>query len=140
MLDEALEILTAAWSGEPVSHRGEHYLIDDVLFLPRPVQRPRVPVWPAAFPGNLKPLRRAARYDGFFPVNLDNVDQFAQAVATVRDLRGDDPAPFDIAVELPPGRDVAPYSEAGATWWMTELEPGASVEDVRGVIRDGPAD
>src|SRR5215216_3587260 len=45
MLDEALEILVAAWSGEPVNHRGMRYLIDDVQFLPRPVQRPRVPVW-----------------------------------------------------------------------------------------------
>ena len=83
-------------------------------------------------------MRRAARYDGFFPVNLENVDQFAQAVATVRDLRGDNPAPYDIAVELPRGRDVSTYAEAGATWWMTEIEPGASVEDVRAVIRDGP--
>ena len=140
MLDEALEILIAAWSGEPVNHRGKHYLVDDVQFLPRPVKRPRVPVWTAAFPGNLKPLRRAARYDGLFPVNLENVDQFAQAVASVRDLRGDNPAPFDIAVELPPGTDVAPYAEVGATWWMTELEPGVSVEDVRGVIREGPAE
>ena len=37
-----------------------------------------VPVWAAVFPGNVKPLRRAARYDGLFPVNLDNVDQFAR--------------------------------------------------------------
>src|SRR5215218_9506128 len=64
MLDEALAILVAAWSGEPVNHRGKHYLINDVQFLPRPVQRPRIPVWAAAFPHNLKPLRRAARYDG----------------------------------------------------------------------------
>jgi alkanesulfonate monooxygenase SsuD/methylene tetrahydromethanopterin reductase-like flavin-dependent oxidoreductase (luciferase family) len=74
MLDEALEILTAAWSGEPVNHRGRHYLVDDVEFLPRPVQRPRVPVWIAAFPGNVKPLRRAARYHGPLPVNLESVD------------------------------------------------------------------
>jgi alkanesulfonate monooxygenase SsuD/methylene tetrahydromethanopterin reductase-like flavin-dependent oxidoreductase (luciferase family) len=139
MLDEGLEILVAAWSGEPVNHRGKHYLVDDVQFLPRPVQRPRVPVWTAAFPGNVKPLRRAARYDGFFPVNLENVDQFARAVTAVRELRGDDSAPYDIAVELPPGSDVAPYAEAGATWWMTELEPGVSLGEVRGVIREGPA-
>lgn len=74
MLDEALDILTHAWSGEPVNHRGKHYLIDDVQFLPRPVQRPGIPVWVAAFPGNVKPLRRAARCGGFFPVNLENVD------------------------------------------------------------------
>jgi alkanesulfonate monooxygenase SsuD/methylene tetrahydromethanopterin reductase-like flavin-dependent oxidoreductase (luciferase family) len=138
MLDESLEILTAAWSGEPVNHHGKHYLVDDVQFLPRPVQRPRVPVWTAAFPGNLKPLRRAARYDGFFPVNLESVDQFAQAVAAVRDLRGDNSAPYDIAVELPAGRDAAPYAEAGATWSMTDIEPGASLDEVSGVIRDGP--
>ena len=139
MLDEALGILMAAWSGEPVNHRGKHYLIDDVQFLPRPVQRPRIPVWAAAFPGNVKPLRRAARYDGFFPVNLESVDEFAQAVATVRDLRGDNTESYEVAVELSPGTDVAPYAEAGATWWMTGLEPGTSVDEVRGVIREGPA-
>lgn len=139
MLDEALEILTAAWSGEPVNHHGKHYLIDDVQFLPRPVQRSGVPLWAAAFPGSAKPLRRAARCDGFFPVGLESVDQFAQAVAAVRELRGDNSAPYDIAVELPPGSDVAPYAEAGATWWMTGIEPGASLDEVRGVMRDGPA-
>ena len=28
ILDESLEILTAAWTGEPVHHRGEHYVVD----------------------------------------------------------------------------------------------------------------
>ena len=139
MLDEALEIITAAWSGEPVNHRGKHFLVDDVQFLPRPVQRPGVPVWAAAFPGNVKPLRRAARHNGFFPVGLESVDQFAEAVVAVRDLRVDNSAPYDIAVDLPPGADVAPYAQAGATWWMTGIEPGASLDDVRGVMRDGPA-
>ena len=37
MLDEALEILQAAWSGELVRHRGEHYTVDAMRFLPRPV-------------------------------------------------------------------------------------------------------
>ena len=124
------------WSGA-VNHRGRHYLVDDVQFLPRPVQRARVPVWTAGFPGNVKPLRRAARYDGFFPVNLENVDEFAQAVAAVRDLRGDNTAPYDIAVELRPGA-IAPYAEAGANWWMTALEPGISLDEIRGVI-EGPA-
>jgi alkanesulfonate monooxygenase SsuD/methylene tetrahydromethanopterin reductase-like flavin-dependent oxidoreductase (luciferase family) len=139
MLDEALEILSGAWSGEPVNHRGKHYLIDDVRFLPRPVQEPRIPVWVAAFPGNVKPLRRAARYEGFFPVNLANVDEFARAVSTVRELRADSTARFEIAAALPPGSDVAPYAEAGATWWMTAFEPGVPLDDVRAVVREGPA-
>ena len=44
MLDESLEILAAAWSGEPVHHRGEHYTVAGMRFLPRPVQTPGVPV------------------------------------------------------------------------------------------------
>ncbi|MDQ4026912.1 MAG: LLM class flavin-dependent oxidoreductase [Actinomycetota bacterium] len=139
MLDECLDILCSAWSGETVNHRGAHYIVDGIQFLPQPLQRPRVPIWPAAFPGSMKPLRRAARFDGFFPVGLENVEQFAQAVAAVRDLRGNITTPYDVAVELPPGTDLAPYAEAGATWWMTGLEPGTSVDEVRGVIREGPA-
>ena len=34
MLDESLEILAAAWSGESVHHRGEHYTVDGMSFLP----------------------------------------------------------------------------------------------------------
>jgi alkanesulfonate monooxygenase SsuD/methylene tetrahydromethanopterin reductase-like flavin-dependent oxidoreductase (luciferase family) len=47
MLDEALQILTTAWSGRPVQHRGAYYTVDGIRFLPRPVQRPGVPVWVA---------------------------------------------------------------------------------------------
>ena len=54
-------ILTTAWSGDPVHHHGEHYTVDGVQFLSRPVQQPGVSVWVAGFPGNVKPLRRAAR-------------------------------------------------------------------------------
>jgi alkanesulfonate monooxygenase SsuD/methylene tetrahydromethanopterin reductase-like flavin-dependent oxidoreductase (luciferase family) len=140
MLDEALEILTTAWSGEAVHHHGTHYTVDGVQFLPQPVQRPGVPVWAAGYPGNPKPLRRAARYDGFFPINLVHPDQLAEIVTTVNDLRTRPSVPYDIAVALPPGTDPAPYVRAGATWWLTELEPDAlSVDHVRGVLRDGPA-
>jgi alkanesulfonate monooxygenase SsuD/methylene tetrahydromethanopterin reductase-like flavin-dependent oxidoreductase (luciferase family) len=44
MLDESLEILTAAWSGEPVHHRGEHYTVAGMRFLPQLVEIPEVPV------------------------------------------------------------------------------------------------
>ena len=81
MLDEALSILQAAWSGERVQHRGEHYTIDAMRFLPRPVQRPGVPIWVAGYHGNSKPLRRAIRYQGFFPVGIEHPDQLAEISA-----------------------------------------------------------
>jgi alkanesulfonate monooxygenase SsuD/methylene tetrahydromethanopterin reductase-like flavin-dependent oxidoreductase (luciferase family) len=139
MLDEALEILTAAWSGEPVHHRGQHYTVEGIQFLPRPVQQPGVPVWVAGFPGNVKPLRRAARHDGFFPANLEHPDQLAEIVAAITDLRQRTTAPYDFAVGLPPGIDPAPYTKAGATWWLVEFPwDKVSVDEVRGVLRDGP--
>ncbi len=139
MLDESLEILTAAWSGEPVHHRGTHYTVDGISFRPRPVQRPGVPVWAAGFPGNAKPLRRAARHNGFFPINLGHPDQLGDIVTTITGLRQPTTTPFDIAVALPPGTDPMPYGEAGATWWLAEFEPETvTLDQVRGVLRDGP--
>ena len=139
MLDEALEILTTAWSGEPVHHHGDHYTVDDIQFLPRPVQRPGVPVWIAGFPGNTRPMRRAARYDGFFPVNLEHPDQLAEVVAKVTALRQDPTAAYDFVVGHPVGVDPHPWQQAGATWCLSEFEPGrASADHVRAVLRAGP--
>jgi alkanesulfonate monooxygenase SsuD/methylene tetrahydromethanopterin reductase-like flavin-dependent oxidoreductase (luciferase family) len=144
MLDESLEILAAAWSGEPVHHRGDHYMVDGMRFLPRPVQRPGVPVWVAGYYGKPRPVRRAARHQGFFPLALDHPAQLAEIVADLTALRreaGRDPTePYDVVVALPPGSDPVPYVAAGATWWLVEFPWDAlSVDQVRTVIRDLPA-
>ena len=89
MLDEALAVLDAAWSGGPVRHRGEHYVVDDLTFLPRPAHR--IPVWVAGFPGSARPRRRAATRDGFFPVNLEHPDELAAAIDGARDLPATSP-------------------------------------------------
>ena len=103
-----------------------------------------MPVWVAGFYGKPRPLRRAARYQGFFPVNLEHPDQLAEIVADLAALRresGRDPAePNDVVAALPPRADPAPYRAAGATWWVVDFPGDAvSVDLVRGVIRDGPA-
>ncbi|OKH77879.1 luciferase [Mycobacterium sp. SWH-M3] len=139
MLDESLAILEQAWAGAPVHHRGEHFRVDDVTFLPRP-QQSSIPVWIAGFPGNTKPLRRAARYDGFFPVNLEHPDQLAEAIDSVMRLRQNRTEPYDVVVPAPPGSDVSPYAAAGATWWATDFEQPHDLtpDTVLGVIQDGP--
>ena len=140
MLDESLEILQAAWTGEPVSHRGEHYTVEGITFRPRPVQ-PAVPVWVAVRAGNARPLRRAARFQGVFPVGVDSPDVLAEIVAAVGELRtaGGASGPFDVAIGGTPGTDPAPFEAAGATWWMEAFGPyELSLDTVRGVLRDGP--
>jgi hypothetical protein len=95
------------------------------------------------YPGKRKPLRRAVRFQGFFPVDLEHPDQLAEIVAEIASVRGRSEGrkePFDVVAALPVGTDPAPYASAGATWWMVEFPwDGVSVDQVRGVIRDGPA-
>ena len=101
-------------------------------------------MWVAGYYGKPRPLRRAARYQGFMPVNLEHPDQLAQIVADLTALRQTagtaGPQPYEIVATLPPGSDPAPYAAAGATWWLVEFPAEATTAElVRAVVRDGPA-
>jgi alkanesulfonate monooxygenase SsuD/methylene tetrahydromethanopterin reductase-like flavin-dependent oxidoreductase (luciferase family) len=133
-LDEGLAVIDRLWSGERVTHAGPHYRVDDLVFRPAPIQRPRVPIWSAAALPARAGVRRAARWDGVAPIYIDGndlrpvtPDEVAGVVAEVRELRPAD-APFDVVVWA-----VAPdeplrraYAEAGATWL---IEGPAQVPD-----------
>jgi len=43
-MEEALEVITALWSGEPVDHHGPHYDITGLVGAPLPAQRPGPPI------------------------------------------------------------------------------------------------
>lgn len=43
-LEEALRVITALWTGEPVHHHGTHYRLEGLRGVPVPAQRPRPPV------------------------------------------------------------------------------------------------
>jgi alkanesulfonate monooxygenase SsuD/methylene tetrahydromethanopterin reductase-like flavin-dependent oxidoreductase (luciferase family) len=140
-LDESLKVLEAAWSGEEVRHRGRHYTVDGMRFLPRPAQRPGVPVWVAGYRGKVKPLRRAARYQGYFPMGVDSPDQIAEAAAQLAELRrqiGVDDGNYDVVISLPADEDPAAYAAAGATWRFTKFPESVTADQVRGVLRAGP--
>src|SRR4029079_11269872 len=62
---------------------------------PRPFQRPRSPIWLAARWPRRRPIRRAARWDGVFPIDLPGPEAVAELVADVSGLRGPDAGPFD---------------------------------------------
>jgi hypothetical protein len=101
-------------------------------------------VWVGGYPGKRRPLRRAVRFQGFFPVDLEHPDQLTEIVAEIASVRNEigraATGPFDLVAALPVGTDPAPYASAGATWWVVEFPwDRVSVDQVRGVIRDGPA-
>jgi alkanesulfonate monooxygenase SsuD/methylene tetrahydromethanopterin reductase-like flavin-dependent oxidoreductase (luciferase family) len=100
-LDADLDALQRFWEGE---------------FQPKPARR--IPIWLAARWPNLRPVRRAARYDGLFPIDMQSADQLAEMVAAVREIRGDLDG-YDVVVTNPAGTDTAPWEQAGATWCLT---------------------
>jgi probable F420-dependent oxidoreductase len=44
-LGEAVEVLKAAFSGEPVTYAGRHYKVSELVVRPVPAQRPRPTIW-----------------------------------------------------------------------------------------------
>lgn len=85
MLDEGLAVLTGLWRGQPFTHSGDHYTTREAHFLPTPVQEPRIPIWVAGMWPNKAPFRRAARWDGVFPMSSDTENM--EARLTPDDIR-----------------------------------------------------
>jgi alkanesulfonate monooxygenase SsuD/methylene tetrahydromethanopterin reductase-like flavin-dependent oxidoreductase (luciferase family) len=137
VFDEALEVLQRLWSGEVVEHHGDRFTVDGVRFLPTPHQQPRIPLWAAARgDGAPRPIRRAARLDGLFPVDA-TLDQLAGMLDAIRALRGDLDG-YDVAMPASPRTDASSYAAVGVTWTMWSFRPGDPVADIRSVIDEGP--
>ena len=134
MLDEGLDVLTQAWTGEELQHRGAHYVAEGLAVRPTPVQAP-LPIWIAVRYGRPKPLLRAARYQGVFPIEIDHPDKLAETLEAL----GPQPEGYDVAVGAQDDTDPRPYATVGATWWMRGFSPYAMTEAaVRAVLRAGP--
>ena len=152
-LDEGLAVLAGLWRGEPFSYRGAHFRVQDALFLPAPVQRPRIPIWVGGMWPRRAPFRRAARWDGVVPADAASggqrplsPEQVAQATRYVA-ARRPSGQPFDVVLGgETPGDErargaaiVAPYAAAGATWWLESLHGfRGPLAATRARIRQGP--
>jgi Luciferase-like monooxygenase len=149
-LDEGLEVLTGLWSGKPFSYEGTHYQVHDACFVPPPRQQPRIPIWVAGGWPTKAPFRRAARWDGVFPMGRPSSNgritpaEILDMVAYIRGHRTGE-APFDVVHgDWTAGKDraedaavIAPYAEAGVTWWMESASDRTPAE-MRERIRTGP--
>jgi alkanesulfonate monooxygenase SsuD/methylene tetrahydromethanopterin reductase-like flavin-dependent oxidoreductase (luciferase family) len=150
-LDEGLHALDLLWSGEPVTYRGNQITIDDVTFLPTPVQRPRVPIWVGGFWPNKAPMRRAARWDGAIPAmhgmevaRPPEVSEVRELVEFLRGCRAENGLanrPFDVVIggACPAGqagRDlVGPLADLGITWWEERTPWGDDLERAEPILR-----
>ena len=144
MLDEGLTVVDGLWSGEPLTHHGQHYDVENVSLAP--LQRPRIPIW---IGGEGAPaLRRAARWDGWLApaTSPDGMakdpERIAEMIAEIQHHRRAD-TPFDVAVDgySDPGDPALPraYEAAGATWWLESIHGmRGSVEETMARVEAGP--
>jgi len=155
-LDECLTIVSGLCTGEPFSFTGEHYTVRETTFQPRPVQD-RIPVWVAGYWPNKRPFRRAARWDGAAPAEMDirddgfsilpsSPESARKMIDYISGHRTND-GPYDVIVSraLPPDpgeRDelIAAYESAGVTWILRDLLPWETpLEEAVRIVRAGPA-
>ncbi|MGD1012730.1 MAG: LLM class flavin-dependent oxidoreductase [Acidimicrobiales bacterium] len=153
ILDESLEVIERFWSGEPVDFEGRKIKVHSPAFLPRPVQQP-LPVWVACRVPHRRPLARAARYQGCFPLfdaggwkipGLPEPEQVAALKADLLDAGAS--GTIDIVCrgvschtlekELAPC--FAALEHAGMTWWLESFGPDEPpAAELEKIVAAGP--
>jgi alkanesulfonate monooxygenase SsuD/methylene tetrahydromethanopterin reductase-like flavin-dependent oxidoreductase (luciferase family) len=145
--DEALEIITGLWKGEPYSFSGEFFNMDNAKLPVLPVQQPRIPIILGCWWPNKKPFRRAANWDGIMPYwpslyKEGKGPQGEERTGTIeQELQ--DLLKYYSEVSKKPGEIILPYIsdnksyldlciDLGVTWFMT-----TTVRDIES-IRKGP--
>jgi len=151
-LDEGLDVLTGLWSGKEFSYLGDHYRIDQATFLPKPVQTPRIPIWVGANWPNKRPLRRAAQWDGVYPIYWHEGEN-KMSPTILKDIvkyvgehknnsRGFDvvaAGTHDVSKRSQLAQLAKAYSDIGATWYASPIGPHiGDVNAVKAWISLGP--
>jgi alkanesulfonate monooxygenase SsuD/methylene tetrahydromethanopterin reductase-like flavin-dependent oxidoreductase (luciferase family) len=157
MLDETIDILNLMFQRQPFDYNGKHYQVkltslDEQYYPPKPIQRPRIPLWAPVIWPRAQSRQRILKCDGLFAekwsadgkpeaVTPQDIHDMHAYVAAQRTLT----TPFEIVVgsttaaldSAQPTDSLLPWIEAGVTWWIKELW-GASRETVLETIRQGP--
>ena len=145
-LDESLQILQGLWSGEPFSFQGKHYNLEEMTYLPTPVNN-SIPIWVAGQYPLKGPIKRASKHNGMIPLPLHltgdlTLHDFKDLHDRITSLRGD--SSFDLVniSNVPKGSDtmdeLQPYVDAGVTWFLQYLGPNMKLKDVEKRIKQGP--
>ncbi len=134
MLDECLEIISGIWGPDPFQYNGKFYHVKEVNMLPKPIQKPSIPIWVGgAYPFE-GPMRRAARWNGsclykhkvhfLQPEDLRDIKGFIESNRT-----SDEPYDFILGGckrwdnEEKQIQYMRSMAEAGMTWWMEYIPP-----------------
>jgi hypothetical protein len=134
-LDESLEIIDGLTSGKPFSYpSGTFYrIMGKTVFLPVPMQKPRIPIWVGGWWPNKGPFKRAAKWDGTIPIKAPGEllapSDLEEIIPFIESERQNKLSNFDVAVigwttgknRKANSEKVSRFSSKGATWWLESL-------------------
>ncbi|MFX0016143.1 MAG: LLM class flavin-dependent oxidoreductase [Promethearchaeota archaeon] len=147
-LDEALDILVGLWTGEPFSYQGEYYRMNEVQFIPKPIQE-SIPIWVGGTWPNKKPFKRAAKFNGIFPLREGFneplwPDDMKEIIKFIK-LHQKIPKSFDVihtvvtSTKKEENQWIHDYIEAGVTWIVECIYPGRdSIKNIQKIVQQGP--
>ncbi|MDH5403068.1 MAG: LLM class flavin-dependent oxidoreductase [Candidatus Heimdallarchaeota archaeon] len=149
-LDEALEILDLCWKGETFDFEGKYYQLKDVRLLPKPIQKPRIPILIGGkWPGN-KPFIRGAKWDGMMPISkqwpkhltIEEIKELTSFINSERKKHTNENAELLIQLDISEINNIHLLSklyELGVTWILFGISPRTgSVEQIKQAILHGP--
>ena len=100
MTDEYLEIFHVLWTEEDPEFKGRFYSFDGIRFYPKPLQKPRIPIWVGGH--TRRALRRTAKYGDCWHPTRQSPDFVAGNLPYLRsqtELEGRDPAEVTISLK-----------------------------------------
>lgn len=131
--DEYIAAFKALWTQDKPRFKGTYVNFDNVLFAPKPVQKPYPPIW---IGGESKPaMRRAARLsEGWYPGSnnpqrrFDTTERLAAGLVEVRQMAEQ------------AGRDPAAVTMAFSVQWPVSFTPVPGPDGARRLFTGSPAD
>ena len=145
MLDESLQIIQGLLSGEKFSFQGKHYQIDEVQFTPAT----DIPIWVGGQWPNKKPFKRASRYQGAFPISVEerllSADEIRGMMAYIRKQNPHLSDDFELVLALysfdEPEKNeyIKAYVEEGLSWYLEMLHPWrGDLDELKHIVKRGP--
>jgi len=90
--DEMFDIMSALWTGEPVTYEGKYYRYQEAVIAPKPVQDP-LPLWIGG--SSEAAIRRTARIGTGWLGGVQSPAQVRPVVAAIRELSAANGRPLD---------------------------------------------
>jgi probable F420-dependent oxidoreductase len=116
--DEYIRVFKELWTSEDPTFDGKYCRFSDITFLPKPVQKPHIPIWIAGH--SRRAIRRAAELgDGWHPIGAvpsvplepEDLKRALELLFQYAEAAGRNPAQIDVAFKasfFDPGREVIP--------------------------------